>query len=447
MEDIARNGLYALRKREKGEELSLDERDAIPRWFTANTRCCTDPKDKDAAAWFRHLAKDVMDFPAAAQQDVLKFKWYHSFGETALLTSVGTFFVSLAASSRHVLTIVEALVAFLSTPQEFPAGNKVQVHGSEFESPQALKQKCRSILYSSVGTNVEKEDAAFMRALLACHPHNERVVPEGTDISVGQHPQYPHNCFFFRNAAGELEDFSYRRCAENIKTANSITQAHICEVVAQILRLCPSITLATSKLLEDRIPYWQSKRAQITDHRNYLQALLYLAESSSVLTDPLLRFVLRKLGDLDLEVVEQEEGGAVLADEESFDFNAQLLDALMVVTFEFLQSRLSRRQDVSKDEVSRFVCLIFGVFEETTFAAPKSRHVQFIYFYICSLNVEWTEEFLIRLLRLLYTDGYADNVQEKKKTGAQLSALISRSGEVSLNEIHASNDEVHGRVA
>eukprot|EP00397_Hematodinium_sp_SG-2012_P022658 GEMP01023491.1.p1 GENE.GEMP01023491.1~~GEMP01023491.1.p1 ORF type:complete len:735 (+),score=121.75 GEMP01023491.1:274-2478(+) len=427
LEGVARKGIRALRK----TQISLGDQDAIARWSEATRSFCAGPGQADAAEWFRLLARDVVDFPQTAVKEVLRFQWYRTFGDPAVLLAYGHFILALStACSIQVLGIVDSLVSFLSTPHQFPEGNQVSVGSSTFESPQALKQFCRKLLYGYLNDKdsakvLDEDGFVFMKALLAFHPRSAEKMANGVEaITVGKHPSYPHNCFFVKNSKGELEDFSYRRCAENIKTPNYRTQRQICEIIRDILRLCPSCTLATAKMLEDRFPRPQSKTMQITDHRNYLQALLYLAELP-VLTNPLLSFVLRKLSDLDIEVAEAADTSAVLADEESLDFSAQLLDVQMGVVFEFLQSRLgSRREAITKTDASSLALLTLGVFEEVTFMVHQSRHVQFIYFYICSLSAEWSEVFLIRLLRMLYSD--QQSVEKRKQAQNYLGSMVVR---------------------
>jgi len=136
---------------------------------------------------------------------------------------------------------------------------------------------------------------------------------------------------------------------------------------------------------------------------------------------------LRNLGTLDCEVAELEDNQTILQDEESLDLSAQLLDAQMGVVLEFLHSRLGRNNGSSvqqKKEASRMALLTIGVFEEMTFMLHRSRHVQFIYFYICSLSPAWAEDFLVRLLRVLYDD--TQSVEKRKQAQNYLGSIIVR---------------------
>jgi len=427
---VAREGIRSFRETQR----SLEDQEKISQWCTATRTFCAEPRREEAPLWFKALANEVVNFPAEAIKEVVGFQWYRTFGDGAILQSYSEFILALSAAcggSSHVLTILNTLIGFLSTPHQFPAGSQVTVGTKVLESQQAVKVACRELLNHYIADTegnktLNEEHFNFVRALLEHHPRKEKLAKGCTAIGVAKHPIYPHNCFFLQNTDGGWEDFSYRRCAENLRTPNFQTQRHICMVIGHILRLSPSFTLSTARMLEERMPNSDSQWMDIQDHRNYLQALLYLAESC-VLTEPLLRFVLKNLGTLDCEVAELEDNLPIMPNEESLDRSAQLLDAQMGVVLEFLHSRLGRNNGSSeqqKKEVSRMAKLTIAVFEEMTFMLHRTRHVQFIYFYICSLSPAWAEDFLVRLLRVLYED--TQSVEKRKQAQNYLGSIIVR---------------------
>jgi len=454
LEEVASNGLEALRICDASDttpNLSPDERDAITKWSSITRGCCNNPRP-ESIQWFQILARDVTNFPLLALKELNNFQWYRVLGNTTLLQTFGEFLLTICtACSQHVLSIINNLVYQLANPHQFPAGFSVTVGNKTFESQQALKVHCREILiqYTSVKRSdnqnyeeahaikqqsvargsyaeISEEHSNFLRQLLTHHPRPEKIAGGCEVLAVGTHPTYDHHCFFFKTRDGSWVDFSYRRCAENVKTANALTQGHIAQVIGSILRLCPSYALAASKMLEDRVPHIATKWVSITDHRNYLQALLYLAESS-VLTESLLRFVLRRLGNLDCEVADMEENITVQPNEESLDETAQLLDAQMSVIFSFLQSRLARNTNSGREKsesANRLAKLTLSVFEEMTLLLHRTQHVQFIYFYICSLNQQWAEQFLIRLLQVLYDNN--QSILKRKQAQKYLGSIIVR---------------------
>lgn len=382
---------------------------------------------KEVAMAAGQKASAVMDAIANVQT------WYDTnWAQRERLARMTLELVSACPSQVHV--VCEELVKALATGTEMVKA--IRLGDRSFESREELKAETQALLrkYPDNAT-LDEADAQFVMLLLAQHPRGQEKAKGCTSISCGPHPTFAVRCFFVHRADGR-EDFSYLRCIDNCPTDEIEAQQHICKVLCAILQLHPSACEKTVRTFEERFPQC-STRNRVEKHRNWSKSLLYVCSNIAQVTEFLLIVFIRQLVDIDTRIHKMEEalppnttfGDQALetgdkAKEEEFDHMAQILDANMMLLFEFLQRHLTG-QVVGEAENTLAKCLL-SVFEGTVLLTPRVRCVQFLWFYFASLRPAWAEAFLSLLLQTAYSPVH--NGAKRVISFAYLASFVSRAG-------------------
>merc|ERR1719316_1396695 len=110
---------------------------------------------------------------------------------------------------------------------------------------------------------------------------------------------------------------------------------------------------------------------------------------------------------------------------------SQVLDAMMMKVLEFLQRRLSKRENGIQVDEHNLVKSLLEIFDTHVLTTYRSRYVQFLFFYISSLKPQWTEDFLTLLLRTLH------NLQEspvkRRMAAGYLGSFVCRASFLTKN--------------
>eukprot|EP00929_Paragymnodinium_shiwhaense_P023076 TRINITY_DN14539_c0_g1_i1.p1 TRINITY_DN14539_c0_g1~~TRINITY_DN14539_c0_g1_i1.p1 ORF type:complete len:743 (-),score=176.31 TRINITY_DN14539_c0_g1_i1:856-3084(-) len=336
----------------------------------------------------------------------------------------------LAASHPdYVHQILQKLVAFLAVGSSKEANLAVgSIGGRAFKTRQELSKACHALLHQSTeGERLERADAEFLKALLEFHPRASEKAAGLLGFTTGSletSARGKAKCFVLIRENGQ-EDFSYLRCVDNVPTNEIAALECICDLLVSILRLHPNASEGAARLLSERLPYIQGKNVQVEKHRNWVHSVLRIAESCSALSEFLLVLLTRRMVEIDVDICKIEE--RLEGDEDAcatgtngpvdFDLMAQILDVMMLRTFGFLQRRLDLSDDGKQAngkangsasviaEQNSLVQTMLSIFDGHVLLTYRSKHVQFLFFYICSLRPHWTESFLTRLLQTAYSPG------------------------------------------
>jgi len=109
---------------------------------------------------------------------------------------------------------------------------------------------------------------------------------------------------------------------------------------------------------------------------------------------------------------------------------AHILDAKMMMVFEFLQRNLDARANVGDGE-NRLIFSLMEIFESIVLLTHQSRCVQFLWFYLSSLRPAWTETFLSLLLRTAFSPNLA--MPKRLIALAYLASFIARAKFLNMN--------------
>lgn len=334
--------------------------------------------------------------------------WYHE--DTAKATELANEVLHLVSlSPGHVFSVCDKLVSALCSGAKAPEASALCLCGRSWSTRAELNAECRSILqrYPEDGSQLEGDDASLMRELLRYHPRGEEKWQRCKAVAVGTHPSFERRCFFVvRKHKGGREDFSYARCVDNVVTREVTCQHRICEVIRGILKLHPTSCEQVGRVIENRFPAPHDLRVTIEKHRNWTQCLLYICAEVAFFTEFTLVLLVRKMLDIDVQILKLEENmmdNVDSTDKVQRDLNrlARILDAQMMLMFEFLQRNLS---DFKGNASSPLVTVLLGIFQTLVLPTYRAKYVQFLFFYFASLQVSCTENFLIHLLTVVFAN-------------------------------------------
>merc|ERR1719487_1957783 len=263
------------------------------------------------------------------------------------------------------------------------------------------------------------------------HPRGAEKARGCMAIAVGPHQLHKMRCFFVVRESEEAADFSYVRCVDNAPTKDSYAADRMCEVLVEILKTHPTAIPPVVNLIEERFPFCQAGTVEF--HRNYVRSLLNICMHLPVTTGYLLRVLISKMCIVDVQIakkVDAREDQESVADDE-VDRMSQVLDAMMMKVLEFLQRRLSKRENGIQVDEHNLVKSLLEIFDTHVLTTYRSRYVQFLFFYISSLKPQWTEDFLTLLLRTLH------NLQEspvkRRMAAGYLGSFVCRASFLTKN--------------
>mmetsp|Transcript_76185 Transcript_76185/g.202283 ORF Transcript_76185/g.202283 Transcript_76185/m.202283 type:complete len:712 (-) Transcript_76185:66-2201(-) len=355
-------------------------------------------------------------------------KWYEGEAETReSLSRMVMELVSACPSKVH--TICENLVKVLARGAEDEAGAYLHIGGRTFHNRSNLKAECQQLLRQCAdNAHLDESDARFVLELLSHHPRGAEKSKACSAVSAGPHPTFPTRCFFVVREDGR-EDFSYIRCLDNTPTSEIRVQQHICHVLCAILQLHPSACEKTARSIEERFPPFVGHMGSVERHRNWARSILFLCSQVPQLSEYLLSVLIRRMVEIDATIHKLEEGvpdlGAVLGDQAKddalFDHMAHILDANMMLMFEFLQRRLTAAVSDAENQLAKS---LFSVFEGTVLLTHKVRCVQFLWLYLASLRPAWAEAFLSVVLQIAYSP--AHGMAKRVISFAYLASFVAR---------------------
>eukprot|EP00927_Polykrikos_kofoidii_P037361 TRINITY_DN31508_c0_g1_i1.p1 TRINITY_DN31508_c0_g1~~TRINITY_DN31508_c0_g1_i1.p1 ORF type:complete len:762 (-),score=139.29 TRINITY_DN31508_c0_g1_i1:173-2458(-) len=319
----------------------------------------------------------------------------------------------------HTAAVCEGLVVLLSAGSKEAQLMAVSVAGRDFPSRQALKDHCRTLLTRTTpGEHMDPQDSLFLKGLLDHHPRGPEKGRGVKAFTTGTRESNGENMKFFAIIREEgQEDFSYVRCVDNVATEEVRAQEAISELLVYILQLHPNACEPVARAISEKYPFLRGKSANIEKHRNWIRCVLHLASSIAVLTEFLLVTLVRRVIEIDVDILKHEDEENCFTDEigtfsmtnrhdgNNLHLMAQILDVMMLRIFEFLQRRLDPTGKNVGAVENQLVGTLLGIFEGHLLMTHKTRCVQFLYFYFTSLRPAWAEALLTKLLQIAYGVG------------------------------------------
>jgi len=320
-----------------------------------------------------------------------------------------------------------------------PLGERITLGGQTWENRSALKARCQELLRRyQEDARLDDADSSFMRGVLEHHPRGQQKLQGLEAIIVGIHPVHKARCFYVLRATGR-EDFSYLRCIDNAATDEIAAQQQICDALCKILQLHPACCEQVAQYIEGNFPSYHGREGAVVEkHRNWTNSILELCTRMPALTEFLLRVLVRRMVEIDAAIHKMEDDvshedvlGAGEAPLEEVDKEvakvqklntmAHILDAKMMMVFEYLQRRLAGPVG---DAENRFVSALLGIFENTVLLTHRARCVQFLWFYVVSLRPAWAEAFLSLLLHTAFSPCAA--IPKRLISLAYLASFVAR---------------------
>lgn len=318
-----------------------------------------------------------------------------------------------------------------------PRGESINLGGEVYENRVALKEYCQNILRRYVNEQpLDEKDLQLMQRVLANHPRGTEKLHGCQAMVVGMHPVHKARCFYVIRHNGR-EDFSFLRCVQNTPTDEIEAQRQICDALCKVLQLHPTSCEHVAQVIESNFPSYRGKEGAVVEkHRNWTHNILELCSRMPALTDFLLRVLVRRMVEIDAAMTKMEED---VAPEEAYgagiaqknieqaskpgvlESMAGILDAQMMMLFEFLQRHLS---GTVTDAEHQLVSALFGIFESTVLLTHRARCVPFLWFYLVSLRPAWTEAFLSLLLHTAFSPCIA--IPKRLISLAYLASFIAR---------------------
>jgi len=217
---------------------------------------------------------------------------------------------------------------------------------------------------------------------------------------------------------------------DNVPTSEVRAQQHICEVLIAVLQLHPAACEKIARSIEEKFPPYRGRMGTVERHRNWAQSILMLCAHVAQLTEFLLMVLIRRMVEIDATIHKMEDdlpdpsavlGDGELSDALLFDHMAQILDANMMLMFEYLQRRLTGAVGEAENRLAQS---LLSVFEGTVLLTHRVRCVQFLWFYLASLRPAWAEAFLSVLLQTAYSP--AHSLARRLISFAYLASFVSR---------------------
>lgn len=296
--------------------------------------------------------------------------------------------------------VLQSLIHALSFGCKDPAGIEVTISNRRFQDRHTIKVECRRMLAQyKQGEHLNPVDTELLTTLLQFHPRGEQKLNGCRAVTVGKHPAFGILCFFVVRENSQ-EDFSYIRCVDNAPTREMETQARICDALRAVLQIHPAAHETVASIIALKFPNHVSLLIPVETHRNWTRSMLRLCDTLPILKDYLLVTIIRKLVEIDVDTHKcEEETEQELLDEAALDRLGQVLDAIMLLMFDYFQRNLDKRDECTQAH-NELVKTLFAIFDKVVLHTHRLRHVQFLFFYIASLNRLWAEELLILLLTL-----------------------------------------------
>jgi len=207
---------------------------------------------------------------------------------------------------------------------------------------------------------------------------------------------------------------------------------YIHTTINRILLIVPTGCTSLFPILEEFFPH---KREDLEKHKIYLNNVLRISDYVPVLRERLLALVVDKLLSIDVEIRLED----FIDDDEDLQFEVELetkdsfkikdpeqrimaekLDAMMSRTFEYLKEQ-SEIQHVSEDTFR----YLLQIFDRSILNTHKSKYTQFLLFYMCSLQANYSEAFLGYLLHKLLYDNNTHPIG-KQACACYIGSFIAR---------------------
>lgn len=321
-----------------------------------------------------------------------------------------------------------------------PRGEVITLGGEIYENRNALKEHCQGILRNYADEQpLDDKDLHLMQCVLANHPSGADKLQGCQAMVVGVHPVHKARCFFVIRKQGR-DDFSFLRCVQNTATEEIEAQRRICDLLTKVVQLHPASCEHVAQVIEANFPSFRGKEGGIVEkHRNWTHSILELCSRMPVLTDFLLRVLVRRMVEIDAAIHKLEEEeirpdeayGAGASPAQAVEASqtklaqlnsmAHVLDAKMMMLFEYLQRHLAGSVG---DAQHQLVAALFAIFESVVLLTHRARCVQFLWFYLASLRPDWTEAFLSLLLHTAFSANHA--VPKRLISLAYLASFIAR---------------------
>jgi RNA polymerase I-specific transcription initiation factor RRN3 len=182
----------------------------------------------------------------------------------------------------------------------------------------------------------------------------------------------------------------------------------------QILRIFPASSGCLSRLLQDNFPH---KRLSAATHATYLRNVLRIVTCAPALQNDVLRCVVGKCIQLDVDIKmddlgedEEEEdevvpfqmdemedtaaGGDSKHEKSAAETETEKLDEMMDLLFAFIKRQCSDRSEAGRKQAENIFKILMRIFHSMILTTHNSKFVQYLMFFICSLNPEFTDAFL-----------------------------------------------------
>lgn len=199
---------------------------------------------------------------------------------------------------------------------------------------------------------------------------------------------------------------------------------HLHQTIALILDLVPSSTSVLLDILEHNFPH---KRLDVETHRCYLSNILQVASYCEALKSSILALAIKNILQIDVEIkiesLDEEDEDEIQFDMEITDAAdmGTKLDALMDILFTFI-FRESQRSEKHREQMFFMLMQLFDTFILKT---HKSKYVQFLLFYVCAMDINYTHAFVRYLLEKVMD--VSNHPLTRSTCAAYLGSFLARS--------------------
>ncbi|GFE54640.1 RNA polymerase I specific transcription initiation factor RRN3, putative [Babesia ovis] len=227
-----------------------------------------------------------------------EFKWSCAADDDIRNCSNGLIDLVIADNSLISTAVHELTTKLRRIPGE---NSKIDIAGQEFESLQDLKKRLRHILVdSTVDENLKGGDYKLLLEILHHHPRLKHQEVDAIFPSVHLNPKYRGmRCFFYRGKDGKCVDFSYARCADNVKTRGYKLQQCVVNTIIELCRIFPRIVDIVADCFEALYPHYN---LALEHHVSVTRAMCTIANSVPALLLPVYRLMFKKMTIIDAEI-------------------------------------------------------------------------------------------------------------------------------------------------
>jgi len=359
-------------------------------------------------------AKKHVDPEEAVFREVVKEANWYVVGQIEKRTALTQQALELVATCpQRTIDLCRALIHMLSRGTQIPEMTAINIGGVNFAERAELRKYCRNLLDSlKEGEVLDQSHLNFVRGLLGHHPRGPEKAHGAKAFTKMKH-SIKGDAFAVIRAQGQ-ETFSYLRCVDCVPTEEVKTQDMICELLVKIMQMNPDACMPVAQLITEKFPFIKGSNIFVEKHRNWTRSLLSMANMLPPVTETLLFALIKRVIEVDTAVGKLAEAMDEMDDTQPCENKviplfSSILDVMMLRLFEFLQRRLDSPKTVVP--TSQVVCiqaedhmfrLMLAILDHTVLTTHRTRHVQFLYFYIASLRPNWTELILTLLLQQSY---------------------------------------------